>query len=448
MLDFGTILSRIKRSYRKNMPMLDAFRRGLFPDFVTDRRIKTIKHHVPVFTYHFVDPRRFETHLQFLSTNGYRTIGPDEFYGVMRGETPVPERTVLLTFDDGWKSLWKYGYPLLKKYGMQGVAFILPGMVPEGDACRPSLEDLWTGAVDSIDLQEQEKTAAPLCTWKEIQTMAESGVLNFQSHTMHHSQIFVSSRLVDFYHPSFDSHPANLDVPHFHDSRTGCNLARWPEWGMPLYEHEPRTSGRPRYYDDEVVRHACVNHVRKHGGAKFFKSGCWRRQLRRVMRKAQDLGPDRGHFEREEDTRQAVYDEVADSKKLIDAKLPGQRVTHICFPYYVGSELAVDASKKAGYVAAYWGFVEGLNENRPGGDPFRIARVDERFLLRLPGEGRKPLGSILAQDLASHSFRFLQRLRRSGYNFTESAQPQAQASDPIHSGTCRCTPSGTRTPQS
>ena len=412
-MDIETLFQRIRRGYQKNKPDWNALRKGYFPDFVTNGKISTIIDYVPVFTFHFVKPSSFEAQLQFLSVNGYRTIDPNHFYAILIGEKPVPERAVLLTFDDGWGSLWRYAYPLLKKYRMQAVAFIIPGLITEKVTNRPNLEDVWSGAVDSSVLAEGNTTDERLCSWHEIQAMSDSGVLNFQSHTMHHSQVFVADRLIDFYHPKFDNSPANLNMPNFHNSDTDCDLTREPAWGMPLYAYAPRAAGKRRYYDDERIRKACVDHVRKNGREKFFKSRGWRRELRRVLAHARGVGTDNGRFESEENMREAIYQDLLDSRRTIEAKLSGHNVTHLCYPYYVGSDLAVEVSRQAGYVANYWGFVEGCNANRPGDDPFRIVRIDERFLFRLPGQGRKTLSRILVSNLTRDSGQFLRRLRSS-----------------------------------
>ena len=41
----------------------------------------------------------------------------------------IPEKSIVLTFDDGYADIWIYAYPLLKKYGMCGTVFINPDFV-------------------------------------------------------------------------------------------------------------------------------------------------------------------------------------------------------------------------------------------------------------------------------------------------------------------------------
>ncbi len=56
----------------------------------------------PVFVYHEVEAAAFEADLRFLTENGYRTLGADEF--VACGGRAA--RAVLLTFDDARRNFW------------------------------------------------------------------------------------------------------------------------------------------------------------------------------------------------------------------------------------------------------------------------------------------------------------------------------------------------------
>lgn len=76
-----------------------------------------------------VSPTRFAEHLQMLEHAGYRTLSGEEFVAYLRGTFEPPPRSVLLTFDDGTESLYRYVDPLLARYGGEAVAFITSGKI-------------------------------------------------------------------------------------------------------------------------------------------------------------------------------------------------------------------------------------------------------------------------------------------------------------------------------
>jgi hypothetical protein len=121
-----------------------------------------------------------------------------------------------------------------------------------------------------------------LCTWGEIQKMHDSGIVDFQSHTMYHTLMFTSPLIQDFIHPAFDYHYLNYNVPVF--SKNGTDyVSRNVELGMPIYENHPRYSNKRRYFDDINIRNKCIRYVADNGGEGFFKRSNWRRKLLDVV---------------------------------------------------------------------------------------------------------------------------------------------------------------------
>lgn len=81
-----------------------------------------------------VSPQAFEAQLRYLVEAGYQpiTLG-DLIYHLSLG-TPLPEKPVILTFDDGYEDHYTNAYPLLKKYGFVGTFFIITEPVDSGRA--------------------------------------------------------------------------------------------------------------------------------------------------------------------------------------------------------------------------------------------------------------------------------------------------------------------------
>ena len=157
---------------------------------------------VPVLMYHHVHPLKsplnvqpdvFERQLATLKNAGYRSLTIEQFADYMNG-TPVPDKSVLITFDDGYLNNYTYAYPLLKKYGMTGVLFVVTGWVGDG-LPRPTTANADTGDLPASYVHEESKhlvasgeTDKVILRWSELQEMDASGVMQIHSHTHTHTR--------------------------------------------------------------------------------------------------------------------------------------------------------------------------------------------------------------------------------------------------------------------
>lgn len=101
---------------------------------------------VPVLNYHFFyDPtigescnegicltvQKFEEELKYISDNGYKALTMDEFINWIYGKSDVPEKSVLITIDDGAMGTGKHNgnklIPLLEKYKLHATLFLITG---------------------------------------------------------------------------------------------------------------------------------------------------------------------------------------------------------------------------------------------------------------------------------------------------------------------------------
>lgn len=100
---------------------------------------------VPIIVYHSVrpnypgqtaaikryttEPDVFEKELIYLKNKNYHTISFNEVLEYFDSGKPLPSKSVILTFDDGWENQYVYAFPLLKKYGFTGTFFIFTNAV-------------------------------------------------------------------------------------------------------------------------------------------------------------------------------------------------------------------------------------------------------------------------------------------------------------------------------
>ena len=407
----ATLTNKLRWSYRKNAPDIFAIIMRNYPRFVTEKEPKKSLDEIPVFTFHTVAPDSFEEKLKYLAQNGYRTLSGQEFRASMSGEIAIPPHSVLLTFDDGRASLYSVAFPLLQKYGFRAVAFIIPGLIPETAPPAQTYADFASGHASAEDLLERERGEEPLCSWEELETMHESGVIDFQSHTLYHHQVCVAEELVDFLHPRYPAYFfGNINVPAYRQ-KGEWRFERRLSWGTPVYRAEPRMAGLPAFFDDERVRQACIDFVRNEGGRNFFNSADWRKSLLSVYH-AQRKRFNRTGMEARADQHEAILEDLSFSKKMIEQRLPGQRVEQLCYPWFMGCPLVVRLSKEAGYTVNYWGIVPNRPTNRRGQSLFYVPRMEDHYLFRLPGAGRLELVDLLKTKFKSHLPEFTAQLMK------------------------------------
>lgn len=119
-----------------------------------------------------ISPAEWESDLCYLKNNGYTPIHMEELYAWQDHGEALPEKPILLTFDDGYYNNYVYAWPLAKQYGMK---FIIS---PIG-----SCTDRFTGAND-------DHANYSHVTWPQINEMMDSGLVEFQNHSydLHGSQ--------------------------------------------------------------------------------------------------------------------------------------------------------------------------------------------------------------------------------------------------------------------
>ena len=96
-----------------------------------------------------VGPGRFERQLDILRRHGYRSIGLEELLAWHRRKLTLPEKSLLLTFDDGYLDNHRLAFPLLKKYGFRASFFISASALDEeGMMGESEIADLKAGGME------------------------------------------------------------------------------------------------------------------------------------------------------------------------------------------------------------------------------------------------------------------------------------------------------------
>ncbi len=125
---------------------------------------------VPVLVYHRFDPTvpgsmtintaKFAAQMQWLKDNHYTVIPLKTLVDYLLGKgAPPPPKSVVITADDGRDSVYKYMFPVIRKYNYPVTLFIYPSAI---------------------------SNASYALTWEQLQEMRQTGLFDIQGHTYWH----------------------------------------------------------------------------------------------------------------------------------------------------------------------------------------------------------------------------------------------------------------------
>ena len=364
-----------------------------YPAFVTGGDVAPGE--IPVFVFHGAEPVSFSRKLAHLADNGYVTLSADEYLAVLRGERQAPSRAVVLTFDDGRGSFWSVASPLLRRHGMKAVVFLVPGRVRSRPGpLPPTLDDLDAGRGTASAVAGRDEGDGALLSWQEVEALARTGLVDFESHTLRHARVHTRPQLAGFVTPASRRGYDAFDQPLLWDGGRDL-LGEEAPLGAPLLRSAPRTSEEPRFYEDPGIRDACVAEVAASGGEGFFLHSDWESRLRRLFRHTRVAG----RLETPDERAAAVRSELADARRLIQEHT-GRPVVHLCYPWHAAGPTARRLAAEVGYETAFCGKVPGVPVTLAGGDLRSIARIGDDYLELLPGRGRATLAEVLRRKWA------------------------------------------------
>ena len=130
---------------------------------------------VPIVMYHsllksksgdyIVHPETLENDLKYIQSKGYTTITMTDLINYVYNDTPLPEKPIIITFDDGYYNNLGYAVPLLHKYNMKAVISIVGQYT------------------DTFSKADEANLNYGHLRWKDINELINDGCIEFQNHT-------------------------------------------------------------------------------------------------------------------------------------------------------------------------------------------------------------------------------------------------------------------------
>ncbi len=120
-------------------------------------------------TYGGVTTARLVEHLSWLQNNGYHFISIDNIIAARDGGKPLPDKAVLITFDDGYASFYTRVFPVIK-------IFKVPVIL--------SLVGSWMNGVgDEVSYGDKKIPSKAFVTWDQVREMSRSGLVEIAAHS-------------------------------------------------------------------------------------------------------------------------------------------------------------------------------------------------------------------------------------------------------------------------
>ncbi|MDR2123867.1 MAG: polysaccharide deacetylase family protein [Desulfovibrio sp.] len=325
---------------------------------------------LPAAMYHYVNsmagaitvsPERFEEHCRALAENGICGVGlreAEEF--LLHGES-LPERSLLITFDDGFFDNYLHALPLLHKYGHRGAVFVVSARIAEG-AARVSPEDLKAGRIPyfpEVRLPAELGADGPVrrdifLNNGELRAMDRDGTLTPASHGRGHYGVFLGPEYSDPFLPR------SL-------SRTFFYTDLGVVFGLPDFRIGPGLLHRAFVLNPAFVE-AVKALVPQDFAAlnRFSRSAAGLADLERLYGR---FAGNMGRFETQAEGRARMHLELAGGKEDLE-KMLGREVRSLCWPWGKYGEEAVRLAREAGFTV-FFTTKEGPN---PPGRPSAVHR--------------------------------------------------------------------------
>ena len=136
---------------------------------------ETVSHDVPVLMWHnlaeessgdmTISVDTFRAQIEALHEAGFKTVSLQQLYNYVHFGTELPEKPIVLTFDDGYFSNYEYAFPILQEYDMQATIFAI-GV-----------------SVGKDTYKDTDHAMTPHFGADEAREMVASGLISVQSHT-------------------------------------------------------------------------------------------------------------------------------------------------------------------------------------------------------------------------------------------------------------------------
>lgn len=134
---------------------------------------------IPILMYHNINDEydvkdrtvemsvsEFKDQMEAITKEGYESISLYQYVDYVSGKCDLPEKPIIITFDDGYLNNYTVAFPILKEMNIKATIFIITGR-----------------------MGMQSGVKYPHFTWEQAKEMEDSGLIDIESHTNFHNEL-------------------------------------------------------------------------------------------------------------------------------------------------------------------------------------------------------------------------------------------------------------------
>jgi peptidoglycan/xylan/chitin deacetylase (PgdA/CDA1 family) len=117
-----------------------------------------------------VSPEVLRKQMKYLASNKYKVISLSDLVALLERKQNIPKKTVVLTFDDGFESHYKYVVNILKEFNFPATFYICTGLI-------------------GAEINNSQNLPLPTATLEEIKEMNKSSLIDIEPHGVNHFEL-------------------------------------------------------------------------------------------------------------------------------------------------------------------------------------------------------------------------------------------------------------------
>lgn len=141
---------------------------------------------IPILMYHSIDyekenelrlpKEQFKEQMKYLKENGYTTLTLNELYNFLEKNSPIPDKSIIITLDDGYVDNYTNAYPILKELGIKATVFVVTSNIDKDNRYLTSkqIKEMDISGIEIASHTYKHDKLDDLPYEKQLQTMQKS----------------------------------------------------------------------------------------------------------------------------------------------------------------------------------------------------------------------------------------------------------------------------------